>query len=193
MAVATLVAKCSDRTTTPRFTGKERDGETGLDYFGARYYGSNTTRWLSVDRVVITPARLHDPQRLNLFGYGRNNPLSYVDVNGEDIDLVNDTEDGRAAALKKLTQGMTTSEAANIDVRQDKNGNWEVVVKDSGAVSMKEASAAYKGIVGVISDHSVTVNVGLVGGGLTATYPGLGRISSSSEFASTLGVRVVEM
>jgi RHS repeat-associated protein len=170
-----------------KFTGKERDTESGLDYFGRRHSGSSLGRFMSVDRVIITPARLHDPQRLNLYGYGRNNPLSYVDVNGEDIDLVNDTKAGRDAALKKLTQGMSSAEAANIGVRQDKNGNSETFVKDNSAVSMKDASVAYKGVVGVINDHSVTVNVGLIGGGLTATFPGLGRVSSVSEFASTLG------
>jgi RHS repeat-associated protein len=170
-----------------KFTSKERDAESGLDYFGRRHHGSNLGRFMSVDRVIITPARLHDPQRLNLYGYGRNSPLSYIDVNGEDIDLVNDTQAGRDAALKKLTQGMSSAEAANIDVRQDKNGNWQTVVKDKSAVSMKDASVAYKGVVGVINDHSVTVNVGLVGGGLTATFPGLGKISSQSEPGQTLG------
>jgi RHS repeat-associated protein len=170
-----------------RITGKKRDTETGLDYFGARYYGSNMGRFVSVDKVIVTPARLEDPQRLNLYGYGRNNPLAYVDTNGEDIALVNDTEEGRKRALEGLTKGMTSAEAANIGVRQDKNGNWETYVKDTDAVSMKDASVAYKGVTGVINDHSVTVNVGLVGGGLTATFPGLGRVSSTSDFASTLG------
>ena len=32
-----------------KFTGKERDSETGLDYFGARYYGNTMGRWLSPD------------------------------------------------------------------------------------------------------------------------------------------------
>jgi RHS repeat-associated protein len=32
-----------------RYTGKERDTESGLDYFGARYYGSNMGRWMSPD------------------------------------------------------------------------------------------------------------------------------------------------
>jgi RHS repeat-associated protein len=170
-----------------KYTGKERDSESGLDNFGARYDASSLGRFMTVDKVIITPARLYDPQRLNLYGYGRNNPLSYIDVNGEDIDLVNDTEAGRDAALQKLTKGMTSAEAANIGARQDKNGNWETFVKDKGAVSMKDASVAYKGVVGVINDHSVTVNVGLVGGGLTATFPGMGRISSTGQYAETFG------
>ncbi len=70
----------------PRFTGKERDSETGLDYFGARYYGSNMGRWMSPDwsaaPVPVPYADLTDPQTLNLYGYVRNNPLSHADADG---------------------------------------------------------------------------------------------------------------
>lgn len=67
-----------------RFTGKERDAETGLDYFGARYYGSRIGRFTTVDPVYNWNANLVDPQRWNRYAYGRNNPLRYVDPNGED-------------------------------------------------------------------------------------------------------------
>ena len=69
-----------------KFTGKERDAETGLDYFGARYYGSNMGRWLSADwsatPEAVPYADLTDPQTLNLYGYVRNNPLSHADADG---------------------------------------------------------------------------------------------------------------
>ena len=69
-----------------QFTGKERDTETGLDYFGARYYGSNMGRFLSPDwsaaPVPVPYADLTDPQTLNLYGYVRNNPMSRADLDG---------------------------------------------------------------------------------------------------------------
>jgi RHS repeat-associated protein len=69
-----------------RSTGKERDAETGLDYFGARYYGSNMGRWLSPDWSAtpepVPYADLTDPQTLNLYGYVRNNPLRRADLDG---------------------------------------------------------------------------------------------------------------
>jgi RHS repeat-associated protein len=68
-----------------KFTGKERDVETGLDYFGARYYNANTGRFTTVDPVLNTTAALVDPQRWNRYAYGRNNPLRYVDPDGKDI------------------------------------------------------------------------------------------------------------
>lgn len=68
------------------FTGKERDSESGNDYFFARYYSSAMGRFLSPDWAAkATPvpyAKLDDPQTLNLYGYLRNNPLGGVDADG---------------------------------------------------------------------------------------------------------------
>jgi RHS repeat-associated protein len=66
-----------------RFTGKERDPETGLDYFGARYYGSKIGRFTTVDPVYTWRENLVDPQRWNRYAYARNNPLRYVDPDGK--------------------------------------------------------------------------------------------------------------
>lgn len=68
------------------YTGKERDLESQLDYFGARYYSFNMGRFMSPDwaaKVAPVPyAKLDDPQSLNLYAYVRNNPLTRVDLNG---------------------------------------------------------------------------------------------------------------
>jgi RHS repeat-associated protein len=70
-------------TGQPRkFTGKPRDAETGLDYFGARYYGQRVGRFTTIDPVYTWNENLHDPQRWNRYAYGRNNPLRYVDPDG---------------------------------------------------------------------------------------------------------------
>jgi RHS repeat-associated protein len=65
-----------------KFTGKERDTESGLDYFGARYMSSALGRFTSVDpsRKSIKPA---DPQSWNRYNYTLNNPLRYIDHNGK--------------------------------------------------------------------------------------------------------------
>ncbi|NLT33032.1 MAG: RHS repeat-associated core domain-containing protein [Acidobacteria bacterium] len=64
------------------FTGKERDAETGLDYFGARYYSGAQGRFLSVDPGNAGAVN-EDPQSWNAYAYARDNPLKYVDPNGE--------------------------------------------------------------------------------------------------------------
>jgi RHS repeat-associated protein len=72
--------------TLSRSTGKERDQETGLDYFGARYYGSALGRFTSPDwsgsPEPVPYANLGDPQTLNLYAYVRDNPLSRSDPDG---------------------------------------------------------------------------------------------------------------
>ncbi|HYP07555.1 MAG TPA: RHS repeat-associated core domain-containing protein, partial [Bryobacteraceae bacterium] len=92
-----------------RFTGKERDIElatsampSGLDYFGARYYGPVLGRFTSADEFpggIVDPltgqqigqpgplpyADITDPQTLNKYAYVRNNPLRYTDPDGHCI------------------------------------------------------------------------------------------------------------
>ncbi len=69
-----------------KFTGKERDSESGLDYFGARFYSNAHGRWFSpdwADKPISVPyAEFGDPQSLNLYGYVRNSPMSKADADG---------------------------------------------------------------------------------------------------------------
>jgi len=72
-----------------RSTGKERDTESGNDYFGARYYASSMGRFMSPDfdgddddPEPVPYANLENPQSLNLYGYVLNNPLTGTDPTG---------------------------------------------------------------------------------------------------------------
>jgi RHS repeat-associated protein len=67
---------------TQKFTGQERDAETGLDFFGARYFSGAQGRMTSPDEPLVDQ-RTSDPQSWNLYSYVRNNPLSRVDPNGQ--------------------------------------------------------------------------------------------------------------
>jgi len=71
-----------------KFTGKERDAESGLDYFGERHYGSSLGRFMSPDPVFFQASMLTDPQRFNMYSYVRNSPLNLVDPTGESIELI---------------------------------------------------------------------------------------------------------
>jgi RHS repeat-associated protein len=63
-------------TNNYKFTGKQRDPESGLDNFGARYDSSDLGRFMSPDPGKFDE---RDPQSLNRYTYSRDNPLTYVD------------------------------------------------------------------------------------------------------------------
>ena len=63
-------------------SGKERDSESGLDMFGARYYGSSLGRFMQVDPKQFSLRTLLNPQKWNKYAYVLNNPLALVDPNG---------------------------------------------------------------------------------------------------------------
>ena len=70
------------------FTGKERDSETGMDYFGARYLRADLGRFTTMDPVYTWSENLVDPQRWNRYSYVRNNPLRWTDPTGEAIETL---------------------------------------------------------------------------------------------------------
>ena len=78
--------------TEHHFTGKERDTESGNDYFEARYYSSTMGRFLSPDwaakAMPVPYATFGNPQSLNLYSYMRNNPLGGADADGHWPDVI---------------------------------------------------------------------------------------------------------
>jgi RHS repeat-associated protein len=66
---------------TSLFTGKERDAESGNDYFGARYYNPNTGRFLSEDPIGF------DGSGPNLYAYADDDPIYWVDPFGLDVTV----------------------------------------------------------------------------------------------------------
>ncbi|HWQ34496.1 MAG TPA: RHS repeat-associated core domain-containing protein [Blastocatellia bacterium] len=65
-----------------KFTGHERDGESGLDYMQARYCSSVQGRFTSPDPVGHAGADESDPQSWNLYAYARSSPVVYTDPDG---------------------------------------------------------------------------------------------------------------
>jgi len=100
-----------------KFTGKERDNESGLDNFGARYMAGTMERFMSADPFTVTPGRVIDPQQLNLYANVRNNPLTHIDPTGMIID--------DAACRQDMKHcGKDWQKVQDIANQQDKNGNY---------------------------------------------------------------------
>ncbi|HEY3707468.1 MAG TPA: RHS repeat-associated core domain-containing protein [Terracidiphilus sp.] len=117
-----LITTRTDEVSRPpsRSTGKERDTESGNDYFGARYYASTMGRFMSPDwsaKVEPVPyAKLGNPQSLNLYSYMLNNPMSGVDPDGHAGDSCK-ANPGLCAAIRDAV-----SNGGSI---QDGYANWK--------------------------------------------------------------------
>jgi RHS repeat-associated protein len=92
----TLAGYGADGGVRQSFTGQMRDGETGLDYFGARFYSGALGRFTSADEVFADQDP-SDPMSWNLMAYVRNNPLRYTDPTGRGCVAQSNPQAGDAA------------------------------------------------------------------------------------------------
>jgi RHS repeat-associated protein len=134
---------CDPTPTEHLFTNKERDAETGNDYFGARYYASTMGRFLSPDwsaQVEPVPySKLDDPQTLNLYAYVLNNPIARGDIDGhvplswggfEDCGARNDCDGGGQTFGEQMNNMMSNMVLENQPTYMSKQGQefvkgWE--------------------------------------------------------------------
>lgn len=126
--------------TENHFTGKERDAESGLDYFGARYYASNMGRWMSPDWAKtpegVPYADLSNPQSLNLYGYLSNNPLSHTDPDGHQCDWCN-------TVMSWLSSSHSSSASASVTGGQGSASNGPISADAKALTASASANASY--------------------------------------------------
>jgi RHS repeat-associated protein len=162
---------CSGSDPSPmHFTGKERDSESGLDNFGARYVGSSMGRFMSPDSTAyVKPI---NPQGWNLYAYALNNPLLYVDPTGHTVSLANCKDQNQCATLlgsaAQLPKGVTAT--------VDKNGNLKLEgelskIKGGNALRLLQLVQSDKTANFWIGDRSPLPDGGSqpVGGGASGT------------------------
>ncbi len=65
--------------TKYQYTGQEKDADTNLNYYNARYYDPQTKHFTQPDDII---PNIYDPQSLNRYSYVKNNPLRYTDPSG---------------------------------------------------------------------------------------------------------------
>jgi RHS repeat-associated protein len=98
-----------------KYTDKEKDEDTGLYYYGARYYNSTVGMFTAQDPVYLsvgtqdakeTQELIQDPHRLNSYAYSRNNPIKYFDADGNTFqEKVDQTADAINWFYNKITFG----------------------------------------------------------------------------------------
>jgi RHS repeat-associated protein len=72
-----------DLKTDIGYTSQREDRSTNLMFYRTRYYSPGITRFISADTIVPEP---QNPQSLNRFSYGLNNPVKYTDPSGHAVD-----------------------------------------------------------------------------------------------------------
>ncbi len=107
------------------FTSKERDSETGLDWFESRYFSSAQGRFTSPDSPLAGQSP-SNPQSWNLYSYGLNNPLRYNDPTGHDAEEADRADDNRPG---KGCQGPLINCAAPGFGQQKLNAEQEGILK----------------------------------------------------------------
>ena len=127
----------SDEGVGQKFTRKERDVETGLDYFGARYYASMQGRFTSPDGFW-KDSHVGDPQSWNKYAYVRNNPLKYIDPEGEKATVKIQTDE-------KNKTGTITITASVAIWTQENNGLTQDDLKDAAFFIEKDIEEAWSG------------------------------------------------
>ncbi len=159
-------------TNDPYFyTGKERDTESGLDYFGARYYGSSMGRWMSPDWAdkpeAVPYSSLDNPQSLNLYGYVLNNPLSKSDPNGHE-DCCDFAKGVVQGLVSSITGGALGSAPSSSDSASSLNGQMLGSAMVTAAGIVGDADAATKiggGMMLAPETGGASLAVGAVGVG----------------------------
>jgi RHS repeat-associated protein len=142
----------TDDTVRQQFTSKERDVETGLDYFLARYYSSGQGRFTSPDPLLASgePA---NPKTWNRYTYVLNNPTRLIDPNGlDDVDSADPEQ-------QKPQQGQV------VDLRKDKNIVAEVKKIQETAKPLPEGQTPVLTQVStVVGETSAIENGGFIDG-----------------------------
>ncbi len=90
----------------------------------SRYFSSVLGRFSTVDPINLKKDRLFDPQRINLYAYVRNSPLTYVDVDGKDLLLVAKNEDEAKKRFEIYQKGFDPKDRGKVTlvVGNGKNG-----------------------------------------------------------------------
>jgi RHS repeat-associated protein len=156
--------------TNQKFTSKERDAETGLDWFSTRYFAGAQGRFSSPDRfTIVTDAEsreqfnsyLMQPQNWNKYAYTWNNPLRYTDPTGEVVELLGDA-DARKKELALLQSSVGSKAAGSLSINEVKDGDkthYQVGIKGDMNDLVKMGGTAQE-LANLVANKS-TVEFGL--------------------------------
>ena len=186
----------SSSSNTYKFTGKERDSESGLDDFGARYYSSQYGRFATPDwsasPTAIPYADFGNPQSFNLYGYVKNKPLAYAyaDPDGHCCsldDMVNfvggltnayGSDNLAGAGRQEQTTGAGRKGQVVGDFIAGVQGDVEVLLGAGGEIAGTALDTT--GVGALVGVPANVLSAGLIAHGGTTAAEGGGHLLKSS-------------
>jgi RHS repeat-associated protein len=177
------VQKTWAKTYDPKqkFSGKEREGYSELDYFGARYFDNNSYRFISVDPVITKEKAISNPQYWNLYAYCGNNPITSFDPSGLDNYVFYDSRNfsKQANVEKKRLEGLNGEVTHLREIRNRK----EFAAEWSGMNNPTEVTLLFHSGGGAGRGNTIAIDSkkkeylvtdpsGKTPGGVQATYIG---------------------
>lgn len=169
-----------------RYTGMERDDETGLNYHNARYYIPWLCRWMSADPIGIGDG-------VNVFAYCHNNPIVNSDFEGTQVtpqvagnSMINSVQSGLKQGFTFNGVGSISASAAfNLRITFGSKGKANVNIGFS--TSLK----AYGAIPGVVAGQaSLNFSSMFTNGGISSAYGNRGRMRSEMIVSPVLNVGI---
>jgi len=145
-----------------KFDGKERDSESGLDNFGARYNSSPLGRFMSPDPSSIDGDLVdsENPQAWNMYSYVLNNPLNAVDPDGLDYYLLGGSSCNTDGGPKCDKQGYVLGSDGNRQVVTDQqiiDGIATVGANKNGDLTITTGQGTFKAELFGTPSTTVTV------------------------------------
>jgi len=186
-----------------KFTGKERDTESGLDNFGARYNASSMGRFMTPDPLGGVKI---DPQSLNKYAYVRNNPINLTDPTGLYTcrDDNNQCKSKQDVAFEKARQQDLRSKDADVvpaakaygDPTKDGPGGNKVSVGFAADLDKKGEGGDTRSILGgadaqrhLYAQSDVTISSSLSGSDLDAAVGHEGsHVADAQDFVGSISL-----
>ncbi len=126
-------------TVRQKFVENERDTETGLDFFGARYFAPTQGRFTSGDPLLAS-GRTVQPQSWNRYTYALNNPLRYIDPDGEDYKDLSENQ-------RKLIDDWA--------MRQNEANKTDLSAKDIYNALSESQRSTYEGVTNALENTTI--------------------------------------
>jgi len=165
----TWVQEGASKKTPFMYTGKELDQETGLYYYGARYYDPRTSVWQSVDPILEKYLPSGDPEKdknlpgmggvfnpinLSVYAYSHHNPVSYLDPDGNEALKIQAYDQKLTPHQRKAIIAVNDIKAKTLIGLMDTIGSMQK--SPDGLLALRDAVPAYEGLHDMDIQHKIS-------------------------------------